>query len=224
MNDQTPLSRAERIQAAANQANAEQWSRWADDIATRLHRTEVRLTALLGPDGVDAAFPDDEQPAIVMLLDDWVGGERKERSEGLAKLAGALDARIEAEVATLSETLSAKLDGKIFDLAELRKFKFAVEAAGHELKAHVGEQVGAVANRVTDLSERIDNVDRRRRADRQAEKEHARDDLTKAVTMFEAIAKKIHGRLDEQDQRLAAIEEALHEAYRDPHSPLRLAP
>ena len=122
----------------------------------------------------------------------------------------------------LSETLSTKLDSQIFDLGELKKFRTDIEQAGRALRAHVSDQVGALDGRFAEIERRVDAVDACRRADRQATKEAAKTDLTKAAALVGAMSNKINARLDEQDGRLAAIEQALHEAYRDPHSPLRL--
>jgi hypothetical protein len=130
-----PLSRAERIQAESNAASAAQWSRWADDIGTRLAKAELRLLALLGD--ANGEIEDGEEPALHALFRDASDTERKERAAAIGRIADVLSERLAAEVSVLDERFSQKLDSKIFDAASIKRFKADVTEAGRVLKADV---------------------------------------------------------------------------------------
>jgi hypothetical protein len=198
-----PLSRAERLQAEANAASAARWNNWADDIGARLMRAETRLAGLLGVDG--APVDDGEEIGLVMVLNDWFGGERKERSAAIAKLCDAWTARLEAEIATLSETLTQKLDSKIFDLGELKKFRSDVDAAGRQTRADVEKLFDGLSARFAEIERRVDAVDARRRADRVV----SRGDVVKGVALVGGVIGRIDKKVDALTERLGRVEAAL---------------
>jgi hypothetical protein len=199
-----PLSRAERIQAEASRASADAWSRWADDIAERLSKAETRLTALLGDDAGE--LPGGDVPALFALVNDMADEERKERATAIGRIADALTERLAAEVAVLDERFSTKLDSKIFDLASLKEFKTKLAA---DLEAEVAALAGATDARLAEIERRVDNVDARRRADRQAAKETVKELGVKLLTLSAAKTGAVERTVAKLAADLAVLEHAL---------------
>jgi hypothetical protein len=208
MNDQAFLSRAEKVKAEAEQATGEWWGRWANSVLARLARLECRVTALLGDDDT-GEIGGNEEAALPALLRDLSDGERRERAESIGKLADAWTERLSAEISTLDERLSEKLDSKIFDAASIRQFKSDVSEAGCALRADIEKLFDGLSARFAELERRIDASDARRRVDRQALRERSREDLTRAAALVGGMVSKVNQRLDAQDARLDAIEAAL---------------
>jgi len=152
--------RQERLDAQQAQASAEAWGQWAADINQRFARLESRFNCWFGS-GDAGDFPDGgEPPMVIELVAEMTGVERKERAEAIAKIVDAMNERFSAEVAVLSEQLTARLDSRVFDIASIREFKDKTSKAASDLKRDVKRGLEVASARLDANADRLDKLER----------------------------------------------------------------
>jgi hypothetical protein len=174
------------------EAPPDAWSTWAAELTRRVDLLEMRTTIWLGsPDEAEASA---EKTGVEQLLYAALDSERGARAEALAKLADCLTERLSAEISVLDERFAQRLDAKVFDLASLRAFRQSLEKANGERESEMREDI---IGKLKDISERVDNVDRGRRYDRNTQHKEGADAMMKVLALFEVRAGQIDKRVDD---------------------------
>jgi hypothetical protein len=214
--EQRPPSSAQARLDAQNQA---QWTAWANGVNERLAAVDTFFVTIMG--GEDK----DKDPGVLLQLDRQAYEDtRAAIAQAVKKMSDALNARIEAEIATLHDEFVEKIDKSIVAAApkKLRAIADDILAIRASVRDSLSEQADATSALLDKLAERIDRVDAKRRSDRNSWHKEKAEVAEQLTTVLGGMLDKVNTRLDKQAAEIKEIEEALREFFAEPASRRRL--
>ena len=204
LDDHRELTERERRQA---EASAEAWTRWSSDIGVRLAALEARLARWLGEEG-KGDDDDDSAPVIVQVVATIQDDIEKRAS---VESIHAMREEIQVEVALVRDELLSKIESRVFGV-QLSEFD---PDAFRRVVGDLKSEVAALVSPLAELAGRIDNVDKRRRSDRQAAKEALGEMLQKLDKLSAARATVLNKRIDDLNAKIDGLHNATAEAFED---------
>jgi hypothetical protein len=149
---------AERLKMQAQQAQAVEWSVWAQELGERLLAVEERVMLFLGLNGSEK----DQAPVLAMALGQQCG-DLEEGFEGALKTAvEALREEAQVELAIVRDELNGRIDTKLYgtgldiDAEEMRRSLY-------ELRKDAEKSAEASTARIDALVEKLGKAEKARR-------------------------------------------------------------